>query len=125
VVGISLVDIFDYSQHTLPLVVANSGRAFIMLLIVALLPAGRYLGSRLRQPGRWMFLLPALRGGLVSVCSMGSVFRTHAVASAITAPIALTFAVRFPDHTHRSINSRRARSYCSIRSSLPILRGAR
>jgi hypothetical protein len=108
--AISLVDIFDYAfQHTLPLVVANGARALIMLLILALLPAGRYLGSRLRHPRRWMFVLPALLAGLESVRSMGSVFRTHAIASAIIACIALTFAVRFPDHSRRWINSRRAR----------------
>jgi hypothetical protein len=109
---ISLVDIFGYSRHTLPLVVANSARALIMLLILALLPAGRYLDCRLRHPRRWMFVLPALLAGLESVRSMGSVFRTHAVASAIIACIALTFAVRFPDHMNRWINSRRTRWLC-------------
>jgi hypothetical protein len=107
---ISLVDIFDYAfQHTLPLVVANSARAVIMLLILALLPGGRYLGSRLHHPRRWMFVLPALLAGLESVRSIGSVFRTHAVASAIIACIALTFAVRFPDYMCRWINPRRTR----------------
>jgi hypothetical protein len=110
---IGLVDIFDYAfQHTLQLFVANGARALIMLLILVLLPAGRYLDCRLRQPRRWMFVLPVLLAGFESVRSMGSVFRTHAVASAIIACIALTFAVRFPDRMHRWIDSRRGRWFC-------------
>src|ERR1700761_667971 len=37
-----LVDIFDNAHQMLPVVVANSVRALILLLILSLLPAGRY-----------------------------------------------------------------------------------
>jgi hypothetical protein len=97
---ISLVDIFDSARQALPLVVTNSARALIMTLLLALLAAGRYLGSRLGHTRRWMFLLPAVLAAFESARSIGSIFRSHVVASAIIACIALTFVIDFPDLMH-------------------------
>jgi hypothetical protein len=88
------------------------GRTLIMLLLLALLPVGRYLGSRWGYPRRWMFVVPAVLAAFESARSIGSVFRTHAVGSAIIACIALTFAVDFPDRMHGWSTARSVRWFC-------------
>jgi hypothetical protein len=105
---INLVDIFDYAHQALPLIVANGARALIMLLLLALLPAGQRLGPRLGHPRRWMFVMSAVLAAAESARSIGSIYRTHIVAGAVIACIALTFAVDFPDRT----TARRARWFC-------------
>ena len=106
-----LVDIFgDVHQH-LPLVVANSVRASIMVLVLALLPAGRYLGPRLGHTRRWMFVMAAGLAAFKSARSIATIYRTHSVGSAIIACIALTFAVDVPGRVHKWMTARRARCF--------------
>ncbi len=112
-----LVDIFGDVHQTLPLVAANSVRALIMLLVLALLPARRYLGPRLGHPRRWMFVVPAVLGAFESARSIATIYRMHAIASAIIACIALTFAVDVPG---RCTSGRRPGA-CAGVLSLPFL----
>jgi len=109
---INFLEIPGFAHQTLPLVVANSARALIMLLLLALLPAGRYLGPCIRHPRRWMFVVPAVLAACESARSIGSIYHTHIVASAIVACIALTFAVDFPNRTHGRMTARRLRWFC-------------
>jgi hypothetical protein len=107
---ISLVDIFGYTRQTLPLGVASSVRALLMLLVLALWPSAQYLSPFLDRPRRWMFLVPALLGAFESVRSISSPYHMHAAVSAIIACIALTFAVASPKRIQD--RTRRARWCC-------------
>jgi hypothetical protein len=103
---------FSYVHQTLPLVVANGARALIMLLLLALLPARRYLGPGLGHQRRWMFIVPAVLATFEAARSIGSIYRTHVVSSAIIACIALTFAIDFPNRKHAWATGQRARWFC-------------
>lgn len=115
---INFVGLFGYVHQTLPLVVANGVRALLMVLVLALLPAGQYLGVYLHRPRRWVFLVLAVLAAIESARSialpyfMPHIDRTHAVDSAIIACIALTFAVDFPRGKHWWTSARRVRWLC-------------
>jgi hypothetical protein len=91
-----------------------------MTLLLALLAARRYLGSRLGQTRRWMFVVPAVLAAFESARSIGSIYLSHVVASAIIACIALTFAIDFPGLTHGWASARRVRWFC-IAAFLSVL----
>ena len=55
-----------------------------------------------------------------SARTIGSIYLTHAVSSAIIACIALTFAIDFPDRIHEWTTARRARWFC-VAASLSVL----
>jgi hypothetical protein len=109
---VSLADSYAGIHQVLPLVVANIARALIMLLILALLVIRRYLGSFLYLPCRWMFITPAVLATFEATRNIGSMYRTHAIASAIIACIALTFAFDLPICTSAWITARRVRWLC-------------
>jgi hypothetical protein len=104
---INFLGVFSSAGQSLSL--GNSARALIMLLVLALLPARRYLQSRLLHPRRWMFIVPAVLATIESARSIGSIYKTHAISSVIIACVAITFAIDFPDRVHRWTNGRRAR----------------
>ena len=83
-----------------------------MILILALLAAGRYLGYRLGHTRRGMFVAAAVLAAFESMRSTGSIYRSHVVASGIIACIALTFVINFPDVMHGWKSARLARCFC-------------
>jgi hypothetical protein len=108
---VNLIEIFTLNPQSLPLTMVGDGRALLLLLLLALLPVGRYLGSHLDRANRWIFVVLAMLSVLESARSITTPYHTHAIASVIIALVALTFVVDLPVRPP-GLTGQRARWLC-------------
>jgi hypothetical protein len=108
---VNLTGTLTLNPQSLPLTVVGDCRAILLLLLIALLPVGQYLGPRLDRANRWMFVVLAVLSALESARTIATPHHTHAILSAIIAFVPLTFVVDLPDRP-LGLTGQRARWLC-------------